>query len=269
MRTLERMRHAARRVRQTLTDFENGPQLLGAIASRPIIGRPDELVFRIDGQLSIICPNRPGARVPVYEVFAEDTYRLAWFTGDLGDGAVAVDIGAHIGCFALAFARQHPQGQIEAYEASPSTAVYLQRNIYHNGLSDRVHCHQVAVASKTGTLVFADNVGGSSLNGITAPEGATQIEVPCVTVADAFASAGVGVEVVKIDTEGAEYDMVLNSHADAWAGVRRVVMEYHDVAGHSWSELEAFFATAGLMTIAHEPVSSRQGTVWLSRDSLA
>ncbi|MEO6472313.1 MAG: FkbM family methyltransferase [Aeromicrobium sp.] len=269
MTTIERFRHAARRVGQTLTDFENGPRLLGAIASRPITGRPDELVFRVDDQLSVICPNRPGARVPVYEVFAEDTYRLGWFTSDLGDSPVAVDIGAHIGCFSLAFARQHPEGQVEAFEASPSTAVYLERNVDRNGFSGRVHCHQVAVASKTGTLIFADNVGGSSLNGITAPEGAKQIEVPCMTVADAFASAVAGVEVVKIDTEGAEYDMVLNSASEDWASVRRVVMEYHDVPGHSWPELEAFFGTVGLSTVAHEPVSPRQGTVWLSRDELA
>lgn len=265
MSTIERVRHAARRVGQTLGGFENGPQLLGGIAFRPITGRPEEIVFRVDDNLSVICPNRPGARVPVYEVFAEDTYRLGWFTSDLGDSAVAVDIGAHIGCFSLAFARQHSRGQVEAFEASPSTAVYLQRNIVSNGLGDRVRCHQIAVAAETGTLVFADNVGGSSLNGITAPSGAKQIEVPCITVAEAFATAG-SVEVVKIDTEGAEYDMILNSRPEDWAGVRRVVMEYHDVAGHSWAELEAFFMTSGLAIVAHEPVSSRQGTVWLSRD---
>lgn len=269
MSKIQRVRHAARRVGQTLTDFDNGPRLLAGIAARRITGRPDELVFRVGEDLSVICPNRPGARVPVYEVFAEDTYRLGWFTGDLGDSAVAFDIGAHIGCFSLAFARQHPAGQVEAFEASPATAVYLRRNVDHNGLSDIVHCHQVAVAAETGTLVFADNVGGSSLNGITAPEGAKQIEVPCVTVAEAFATAGTGVEVVKIDIEGAEYDMVLNSEPADWAGVRRLVMEYHDVAGHSWAELEAFLATAGLTMVAHEPVSPRQGTVWLSRDALA
>ena len=269
MSTIQRVRHAARRVGQTLTDFENGPRLLTGIAARRITGRPDELVFRVGDRLNVVCPNRPGARVPVYEVFAEDTYRLGWFTGDLGDGTVAVDIGAHIGCFSLAFARQHPTGQVEAFEASPSTAVYLQRNIDHNGLGDRVRCHQVAVAGETGTLVFADNVGGSSLNGITAPSGAKQIAVPCVTVADAFAKAASNVEVVKIDTEGAEYDMVLNSKPEDWAGVRRVVMEYHDVPQHSWAELEAFFVASGLAMVAHEPVSPRQGTVWLSRDTLA
>lgn len=269
MKQIQRIRHAARRIEQTLSDFQNGPRLLGSIATGSVTGRPQQLAFRVEDRLVVSCPNRRGARVPVYEVFAEDTYRLDWFTKDLPARVVAVDIGAHIGCFSLAFAEHHPQGQVEAFEASPATAEYLQRNIDDNRLGDRVRCHQVAVGAENGTLVFADNVGGSSLNGITAPAGAKQIEVPCVTIAEAFRTAGTAVDLVKIDTEGAEYDMVLRSKPEDWAGVRRVVMEYHDVDGHSWAELEAFFVTAGLTTVAHDPVSARQGTVWLSRDSIA
>lgn len=266
MSRIDRFRHSARRVRQTMTAFQNGPQLLSGIISRP--GRPRDLVFRVDDRLSVLCPNKPGARVPVYEVFAEDTYRLPWFTGDLGDDPVAVDIGAHIGCFSLAFAAQHSQGRIEAFEASPSTAYYLERNVERNGLSAQVRCHREAVAGASGMLEFADNSGGSSLNGLTAPQGAKRIQVPCVSIADAFDRAGTKVSVVKIDTEGAEYDMVLGSQTDEWSDVRRVVMEYHDVPGHSWSELEEFFVKAGFLTVAHEPVSLRQGTVWLSREVL-
>lgn len=268
MSIIQRLRHSARRVRQTLGDFQNGPRLLGSIVSRSIVGRPDELDFRVDDRLSLLCPNRPGARVPVYEVFAEDTYRLQWFTGDLGDDPVAVDIGAHIGCFSLAFAVQHPLGRVEAFEASPSTARYLEKNVERNGLNDRVRCHQQAVAAENGTLEFADNIGGSSLNGLTAPDGAQKINVPCVSIASAFARAGVNVAVVKIDTEGAEYDMILGSQTEEWSGVRRVVMEYHDVPGHSWSELETFFGKAGFLTVAHDSVGPRQGTVWLSREDL-
>lgn len=267
MSSLQRVRHSSRRVRQTFTRFRNGPQLLGRIVARPLFNWPEDLIFEIGNGLSVICPNRPGARVPVYEVFAEDTYRLGWFTSDLGDSAVAIDIGAHIGCFSLAFACQHPQGYVQAFEASPSTAVFLRRNIERNDLQARITSHQVAVASKTGTLIFSDNVGGSSLNGITAPGGSQQIEVPCVTIAQAFAVGECRAEVVKIDTEGAEYDMVLRSAPEDWSDVRRLVLEYHDVEGHSWGELEKFFAEAGLLVVAHEPVGPRQGTVWLTRDT--
>jgi hypothetical protein len=42
-------------------------------------------------------------------------------------------------------------------------------------------------------------------------------------------------------------------------------MEYHDVPGHSWAELQRFFESADLTCIQHEPVGDRQGTVWLRR----
>ena len=262
-----RARHAARRVRQTITGFDNGPELLAAMARGRFTGNPAELGFRVAG-LRITVPNRKGARVPVYEVFAEDAYRLAWFTAGLGPAPVAVDIGGHVGCFSLALAQQVRGARVSAYEASPSTAAYLERNVAANELTDRIRTHATAVGAAPGFLEFADNVGGSALNGLTAPEGADVIKVPCVTVAEAFASAAGPVELVKIDTEGAEYDMVLASAPESWLTVRRVVLEYHDVPGHSWSELETFFAAAGLHQVAHVPENPRQGTVWLSRDDL-
>ena len=62
--------------------------------------------------------------------------------------------------------------------------------------------------------------------------------MPCIRFEDAVVEAGGRVDVVKIDTEGAEYDFVLASDPAAWASVQRVVMEYHDVPGHGWTELE-------------------------------
>lgn len=260
---IRRFTLAAKRVRQTLTDFDNGPSVLNAIARR----RP-ELVFKVDDDLTITCPNVAGARVPVYEVFAEDAYRIDWFTDGLPEDVSAVDIGGHIGCFSMAFARANPRGRVQTFEASPTTFGFLSRNISGNGLADRVTVNNTAVSSMVGTLQFADNAGGSGLNGITAPAGSTVIEIPCTTVAAAFAQAGDRVDVVKIDTEGAEYDIVLESQPSDWSDVQRVVLEYHPVDGHSWAELEAFFAEAGLSVVRHEPVTARLGTVWLSRTPL-
>lgn len=266
MSVAHRVRRAARRVRQTVTDFDNGPTVLAAMARGRLAGSPEELTFRVQG-LTVTVPNRRGARVPVYEVFAEDAYRLDWLFTGLGAAPVVVDIGGHVGCFSLAVAQHAPGARISTYEASPSTAAYLVRNISDNALGERVSTHATAVASSSGFLEFADNDGGSALNGLTSPQGAAMIKVPCVTVAEAFAAAG-GPDLVKIDTEGAEYDLVLASDTETWSTVRRIVLEYHDVPGHSWGELETFFARAGLHQVAHVPENPRQGTVWLSRDDL-
>ncbi|MDP3892180.1 FkbM family methyltransferase [Nocardioides sp.] len=268
---ITKLRRSARRVGQTMSAFDNGTSVLAGMAGNRLRGRPEELTFRLPGAGSIICPNRPGARVPVYEVFAEDAYRLEWFLDGMAsspgaDGSLtALDIGGHIGCFAVAFARTFPGSRVDAYEASPTTAAYLSRNITANGLDDRVRCHPRAVSAERGTLEFADNAAGSALNGLTAPRGAATVQVEAITFADAVAAAGGAVDVVKIDTEGAEYDIVLGSAPADWSGVRRVVLEYHDVPGHGRKELEDFFTEAGLTVIRHEPVAPNLGTLWLSR----
>ena len=46
--------------------------------------------------------------------------------------------------------------------------------------------------------------------------------------------------------------------------MQRVVLEYHDVPGHSSGELEKFFADVGL-SVAHRVGAERVGALWLSR----
>jgi len=257
---------AARRVRQTFS-FANGPQILWDLAAGRTPWGPEDLRFTTRAGVTIVCPNVPGARVPVYELFVEDAYRLDDLTRGLPSDFTTLDIGGQVGCFSTALAKHSPKARIHAYEASPTTASWLLRNVEGNGIADRVTVHNVALSDHRGTLTFADNGSGSGQNGLTAPEGTTtEIEVPCVTFADAVAEAGGRVDLVKLDTEGAEYDIVLSGSPADWAGVQRMVLEYHPVQGHSWSELEAFLATAGLTATRHEEAGVGLGTVWLSRE---
>ena len=102
------------------------------------------------------------------------------------------------------------------------------------------------------------------------PHGAGQgIKVPTLSFADAIAqarAAGHGpVRFVKLDCEGGEYQMAYRSQPADWAEVERVVLEYHDVPGESWSELRAWFAAAGLHLVAHRPERADLGLAWLAR----
>lgn len=256
---------AARRVRQTFA-FANGPRVLADLGSALTPWPREELSFETREGLVVACPNHAGARVPVYEVFAEDTYRLDDLVVGLPARPVVLDIGAQIGCFSLAVAARLPDATVHAYEASPSTAEWLDRNVRDNDLDDRVTAHAVAVSDHDGTLDLADNVHASALNGLTSPEGA-MVTVPCRSFAGVVRDAGEQVDLVKLDTEGAEYAIVLGSEPSDWTTVETLVLEYHDVPGHSWAELAAFLSHAGLTEVAHEPAGPRQGTVWLRRTS--
>lgn len=262
--------HAAKRTRQTVQSFDNGPQVLRDLLTKRVLGRPADLHLKVAGY-DVLAPNVPGARFPVYEALVEDAYRIGWMDRDLGDAPVAVDFGGHIGSFALAFARAHPRGRVVSFEATPGTFGYLQRNLEANGLTTRASAHNVAVSDRDGTLEMATHGDGSGHNGVLhlGEAGLETISVPCVTAAHAFEKADGPVEVVKMDIEGAEYDLVLNSDPDDWASVRRVVMEYHDLPGRDWSELRDWFAGIGLVERRREPDPERNlGLAWLSREPL-
>lgn len=263
--------HRARRITQTPKTFANWVPMLSDMARERIGRGPDTLTFKTRSGLQITAPNRPGARVPVYEIFAEDCYRLEWFLGDLLRRPVQVlDIGGHIGTFACRFGQLHPAATIATFEPSPTTSAFLRRNVEHNGLAGRVTVFERALSGATGIAEFDDNGAGSGLNGLVSAGhslSGTATEVRTTTFDDAVAAAAGPVDFVKIDCEGGEYDLVLTSSRQCWSTVQRVVIESHPVAGHSWDELRDFFGACGL-TVVDEVHYQGYGCVWLSREPL-
>ncbi|MGI9084582.1 MAG: FkbM family methyltransferase [Aeromicrobium sp.] len=259
--------HFTKRVRQTLVLFRNFPRVFRDLVLSGTRWSPEEMTFRMRNGFTVVTPNADGARFPLYEVFADDGYRLAELFDGVSSDAEILDIGGQIGSFSLASARALPQARVHVYEASPISAAYIERNIAANHLEARVTVHPKAVAGEVGTFTFVDSGTASGHNGLTAPEGlGEEVTVDCTTFDDAVAATGGNVQVVKTDVEGAEYDIILRSSPSSWRDVRKVVMEYHPVAGHRLEELTTFFASAGINPVRHEPgMRAGLGVMWLVR----
>jgi len=268
-----RIRHTRlrlRRLAQTPRTFTNWAPVLKDMALGAVGRGPAELTFRLRTGMRIDCPNRPGARVPIYEIFAEDCYRFEWFLGQLLDRPIQViDIGGHVGTFTCRLTQLHPKAQVQAFEPSATTAAFLSRNVQNNGVADRVSVNQKALAATSGHAVFDDNGAGSGLNGLQALGHSTGIATSVETVAfdEVIAATPHPVDVVKIDCEGGEYDLVLGSARESWRDVQRVVIEWHPVSGHAWPELRDWFAGVGLH-VQDQDVAGVHGCVWLSREPL-
>lgn len=142
-------------------------------------------------------------------------------------GMMFVDVGAHIGLLTLAGARAvGPQGRVLALEPTPITFDLLTRALAINGLSHRVCAQCVASGARRERRVFhvATVLGHSSLLEPTpqgSERGPVRIEVDVVQLDDVV-SAGVRVDVVKIDVEGAELAVL--------AGMTRILCENPDLA---------------------------------------
>jgi FkbM family methyltransferase len=266
-----------KRTTETLRVFSNWPTVLTqTLLTQTFFGKNGKgakvVTFATRDGLRITCPNSREARSPVYDVFAEGCYQLPWFLAPFGGRPIhAIDIGGHIGAFACQLAQLYPAATIESFEASPVTATYLRDNVAQNGFGDRISVSQVALAAESGWAFLEDNGEASCENSLAAgqdgEQSATTIKVPALSFDDVVGASPHPVDFVKIDCEGAEYDLAYASSPASWKSVDRVVLEYHPVSGHSWSELSKWFAQVGLDVVRHEPWIDQPGLglAWLAR----
>ncbi|MGH3262046.1 MAG: FkbM family methyltransferase [Trebonia sp.] len=269
--------YEARRVAQTQRTFANWPTLLRGLVGEKVGRGGDVLTFVTRTAVRLSCPNVPGARLPMYEQFADDCYDLAWVLGErTGRPLQVLDVGSHVGAFAVNLATARDDVRVECYEPSPDSAGYLRRNIDQNSLSGRIRVHERAMAGEEGTALLDDNSGASVHNGLIKQDHRlvtgddalgtrSTVSVWTTTFDRALAAAPAPFDVVKMDCEGGEYELVRASSPQSWASVQRVVMEYHPVQGESWDELGDWFERVGLFVVRHESDRSGLGTAWLKR----
>lgn len=262
---------------QTVRVFRNWPALLGEMAGARIGRPPGELTFVTRSGVQLSCPNVPGARLPMYEQFADDCYDLDWVLGGRRHEPLQVlDVGSHVGAFATNLATAAPKLRVECYEPSPDTAQYLRRNVERNGLSERVRVHEAALSDSEGEALLDDNSGGSVHNGLVredqrlveGSDGIGQrhtVTVSTRTFDSAVREAPAAFDIVKMDCEGGEYSLVYASTPSSWDSVSRIVMEYHPVAGESWDELRSYLEGLGFGVVRHKSDGPGLGTAWLER----
>lgn len=145
-----------------------------------------------------------------------DGYWEQWITNvfrqAIRPGMRVLDVGANIGWYSLIAAELiGPTGRLTSFEANPSMADIVHRNLVVNGFLDRAQVEAKAVYSESKQLefqVYEHFKGSSSL--FATPEAATSfkdtlktLQVDAVSLDD-FLPPGSRVDFIKIDAEGAE-----------------------------------------------------------------
>jgi FkbM family methyltransferase len=201
--------------------------------------------------------------VPLYkEIIYKDDYRLR--TDPLPRGAVVLDVGANLGMFSLHVARDHGAGRVLAFEPFPESFALLKRNAERNRL-DAIHPIPLAIAGEAGTreLHMQGRHGVHSLFGTSGDA----VRIECITLADAFARFEVArCDFLKLDCEGAEYEILLSAPSAVYARIDRVALEYHDwITEHHHDELVTRLTAEGFAVTTRDHLASRTGYVFAKR----
>ncbi len=188
----------------------------------------------------------------------------------LQDGWTIVDIGAASGDFTVFAARRAPKGRVIAFEPAPDSVEVMRRNVAENGLQN-VEIHPVAVGAQAGELTL-DVSGGVAVQYRTAgvkeigsgrDAGGGRFAVPCVPLAEVLRGLP-AVDFLKIDVEGAEYEMLFSLDDVALGRIARVCMEYHEgVTEYGHEDIERFLRGKGwAVRVGPSPVRPELGFLY-------
>jgi FkbM family methyltransferase len=163
--------------------------------------------------------------VPIIEVFLRRDY------GTIPPGATVLDLGASTGVFAVYAAATAPHARIVAYEPMPSAYALLVENVELNGA--RVACHNAAVAGSSGETQLYVNGDGLFFPSLLAPaSGAGAVTVAAFTLEAIMERDELdAVDLLKLDVEGAEYDVLYGASTACLARIAEIRMEVHDLDG--------------------------------------
>ncbi len=186
------------------------------------------------------------------------------------DGWVVIDIGAGLGDFAITVAREHPGSVVYAYEPFPESFTLLQENIELNRVSN-VRAFPYAVGKRSETMCLETTTGiavqhSTARTATSLNPGAVQ--VPGLSLADIFLNERLSrCDFLKVDCEGAEYDIFLHTDEETLRKIRHVCLEYHDgVTAFSHADLIQFFKENGFQVKIHpSPAHSDLGFLYASR----
>lgn len=161
-----------------------------------------------------------------WEIFLRRRYCPKGF--EIKEKDVVVDVGAHRGIF-TAFAANRTKAQIISIEPNPDNFAALCKFLEENQWKQVIPIHG-AVASTSGTIrlfqsPFSSRHSIMGVDPVNKEKQMDSIEVPAYTLEDILQNVAM-VDLLKVDCEGAEFEILLNS-GQLLNRVRRISMEIH------------------------------------------
>ncbi|MDP7070619.1 MAG: FkbM family methyltransferase [Phycisphaerales bacterium] len=135
----------------------------------------------------------------------------------LEPGMTFVDIGAHVGLFAVPAAMAvGPEGHVHAFEPDPDNRALLERNVARHTCGN-VEVHPEAVAAAPGSLTLARSRYNTGDHRLVEGPSRGGVSVDVIALAPWLATRGITPDVIKMDVQGAE-PLVIRGMSDFLEG---------------------------------------------------
>ncbi|MBC7262139.1 MAG: FkbM family methyltransferase [Chloroflexi bacterium] len=233
-----------------LIGIRNWPKVVAAFLGLPL-SRPFMITLRNGYRFKV------RTRMDIWiikEICLDRQYEKASI--EIGDDWTIIDIGAGLGDFAVHVAKEHPSTTIYAYEPFPQSFALLQENLCLNQV-ENVQVFPYAVCAHTGPAPFHIASEAVAHSTASAQQGATSecIEVPAITLDQLFAELQLSkCDYVKMDCEGAEYEILFQTSPKTLQSIHHLCLEYHNgISAFSHQDLVRFLTGHGFQVVKLTP----------------
>lgn len=194
----------------------------------------------------------------IKEIFIDQDYRPK-----LKDPKVIIDVGANIGTFSILAALKYPHSKIYSFEPADRTNSLLNTNVKLNNITN-ITTIKKGVSSSVGKASFFTHpaTGLSSLT--RSRPGMRQINILLTSLPEVFSQFSIKkCDFLKMDCEGAEYDILFSLPNNFFKKLPYIILEYHDsINKHRHSELVTFLKQHNYkIKISSHPLESDIGII--------
>jgi len=176
----------------------------------------------------------------IREIFDDNEYERCV---SVGDNDIVLDVGANSGVFSAIAARKTSQ-RVYAIEPLSSNIPFLEENIRLNDL-DNIEICKVAIAAKNGKATLLEYADSSCGTFRKFREPIRTEVAKCVSLDWFLKRYRIDrVGFLKMDIEGAEYDILLNLSTRVFARIDKLIVEFHKNClpeGVTIGDMEALF----------------------------
>jgi FkbM family methyltransferase len=181
-------------------------------------------------------------------------------------GWTVVDLGANMGFFTCQTGFANPDVRVVAVEPLPLYAEILRNNIQDNHLKNALAIEGAICGDPDLTIpITVWFTAAGELRTGEIPKTAARVETinaKGYTLPEIFRLGNVGCcDLLKVDIEGAEYDLFEKIPGEIWDKIFRVVMEVHKDGGRSESEIVRLLEQKGFV-VSLKDASSNNPMLW-------
>lgn len=189
------------------------------------IGRTKPFVVKMRDGTRFLARPRTEDQSLIFDVVLDHEYGPEGF--EIGSHDTVVDIGAHVGIFTVSSARSAREGIVYALEPVEANYELLLQNIELNRLKNVVPT-KMAVTRDTGRREMFVQEAGTTSHSFHYRGNRNPVVVDTISLEAFVDRMGIKrIDLLKMDCEGAEFEILMNCPERIFSMIQRISMEYH------------------------------------------